>query len=140
MKESAKIAHTFAQNLLAELQPKSRFFADNNIHLHVPEGATPKDGPSAGITMCVSLLSLALGRAVKPNIAMTGELTVTGRILKIGGLREKLVAAKRARVECIYVPQQNQTDWEELDDYLKEGVRVVFVSDFKDAIDSLLML
>lgn len=114
MKESTIVAYSFAKGLLAREFPKNKFFEHAKIHLHCPEGATPKDGPSAGITMATSLLGLALDSQVKDGVAMTGELTVTGKVLRIGGLREKTVAARRAGSKMIIFPQDNMSDWLEL--------------------------
>lgn len=114
MKESAVIAYSFAKSLLARLYPENKFFDKAKVHLHCPEGAVQKDGPSAGITMATSLLSLALDRSLDPTIAMTGELTVTGKVLRIGGLREKTVAARRAGAKTIIFPADNMSDWLEL--------------------------
>lgn len=114
MKESASVAYSFAKGLVATQFPKNRFFEHARIHLHCPEGAVPKDGPSAGITMATSLLSLALNREVDAGIAMTGELTVTGKVLRIGGLREKTVAARRAGARMVIFPEENTADWLEL--------------------------
>lgn len=114
MKESTKIAYSFAKGLMAREFPENRFFNHAKIHLHCPEGAVQKDGPSAGITMASSLLSLALDVPLKPTIAMTGELTVTGKVLRIGGLREKTVAAKRAGATTVIFPKDNESDWLEL--------------------------
>jgi Lon-like ATP-dependent protease len=114
MKESATVAYSFAKGVMAREFPKNSFFEHAKIHLHCPEGAIPKDGPSAGITMATSLLSLALDRSIQTTIAMTGELTVTGKVLRIGGLREKTVAAKRAGASIIIFPQENTADWLEL--------------------------
>ncbi|GES74038.1 ATP-dependent protease La [Rhizophagus clarus] len=122
MKESSNIAYTFVKSLMARSYPENRFFERAAIHLHVPEGATPKDGPSAGITMATSLLSLALNKSLDPTIAMTGELTLTGKVLKIGGLREKAVAAKRSGVTTLIYPDSNISDWEELPENIKEGL------------------
>jgi ATP-dependent Lon protease len=114
MKESTSIAYSFAKGLLARHFPSNQFFQHARIHLHCPEGAVQKDGPSAGITMATSLLSLALDTPLEPTIAMTGELTVTGKVLRIGGLREKTVAAKRAGAKTIVFPSDNLSDWLEL--------------------------
>ena len=114
MKESTVIAYSFAKSVLARLFPENRFFDKAKVHLHCPEGATQKDGPSAGITMATSLLSLALDQPLDPTIAMTGELTVTGKVLRIGGLREKTVAARRAGAKTIIFPSDNTSDWLEL--------------------------
>jgi Lon-like ATP-dependent protease len=114
MKESTMVAYSFAKGMLAREFPKNKFFEHARIHLHCPEGAVPKDGPSAGITMATSLLGLALDTQVKEGIAMTGELTVTGKVLRIGGLREKTVAARRAGCKTIIFPADNTSDWLEL--------------------------
>ena len=114
MKESTVIAYSFAKSVLAKLYPENKFFEKAKIHLHCPEGAVQKDGPSAGITMATSLLSLALDRPLDPTIAMTGELTVTGKVLRIGGLREKTVAARRAGAKTVIFPADNMSDWIEL--------------------------
>ena len=114
MKESTVIAYSFAKSVLARLFPENKFFEKAKVHLHCPEGAVQKDGPSAGITMATSLLSLALDKPLDPTIAMTGELTVTGKVLRIGGLREKTVAARRAGAKTIIFPADNTSDWLEL--------------------------
>lgn len=114
MKESTTIAYSFAKSVIASKFPDNRFFDHAKIHLHCPEGAVQKDGPSAGITMATSLLSLATNQKIDPQLAMTGELTVTGKVLRIGGLREKTVAAKRAGCTRILFPKDNFGDWEEL--------------------------
>lgn len=114
MKESTGVAYSFAKSVLAREFPKNKFFEHARIHLHCPEGATPKDGPSAGITMATSMLSLALDTPIRDNVAMTGELTLTGKVLRIGGLREKTVAARRAGAKTVIFPHDNMSDWLEL--------------------------
>ena len=114
MKESTSIAYSFAKSVMAKSFPENHFFDKARVHLHCPEGAVQKDGPSAGITMATSLLSLALDKPLDPTIAMTGELTVTGKVLRIGGLREKTVAARRAGSKMIIFPHDNISDWLEL--------------------------
>lgn len=114
MKESSTIAYSFAKAFMAKEFTDNHYFDKAKIHLHVPEGAVQKDGPSAGITMATSLLSLALDTAVNPTVAMTGELTLTGKVLRIGGLREKTVAARRAGCKLIIFPEDNMSDWLEL--------------------------
>ena len=132
MRESTNIALTYAKTFLTQHQPQNDFFSRADIHLHVPQGAVKKDGPSAGITMCTSLLSLALGRPIASDIAMTGELTLTGRVLRIGGVKEKVIAAKRSGVKRILVPEANRGDWEDLDQGVKDGVEVGFVERYED--------
>lgn len=156
MKESTSIAYTYAKSLMATHFPKNKFFDKAKVHLHCPAGAVPKDGkiklyilvdyrfahhfslfigPSAGVTMTTALMSLALNRPVSSNIAMTGELTVTGKVLKIGGLKEKTIAAKRSKVDTILFPKDNQADWDELPDYIKEGLTGVPCDTYKDVYE-----
>ena len=132
MKESAKISYTFSKGFLGKLYPENKFFQQAAMHLHVPEGATPKDGPSAGCTIITALISLALNSAVRQNIAMTGEVSLTGKVLPVGGIKEKTIAAKRSNVECVILPEGNRKDFDELQDFIKEGLEVHFVSDYKD--------
>ena len=98
--------------------------------MHVPEGATPKDGPSAGVTMTTALLSLALNKSIPSDLAMTGELSLTGKVMRIGGVREKIVAAKRSGIKRVILPKSNESDWFKLPDYLKEGIEVFFAEDY----------
>ncbi len=137
MKESAELAYSFVSSHLRELNATAEFYDKAAIHLHVPEGATPKDGPSAGITMASALLSLALNRAPIKGYAMTGELTLTGHVLAIGGVREKVIAAKRQGIHQIIVPEANHGDVDELPDYVKEGVNFHFASHFRDVAKTL---
>lgn len=130
MEESSTIAYTVAKGYLLKYYPDNKFFDKNMLHLHVPEGATPKDGPSAGITMTISLLSLALNKPVNPSLAMTGELTITGKVLRIGGLKEKTIAAKRANVTRVIFPKANEADWKMLPDHIKEGLEPHMVDTF----------
>ncbi|KGN60995.1 lon protease homolog 1, mitochondrial [Cucumis sativus] len=130
MKESAQIAHTLARAILLEKEPDNPFFANTKLHLHVPAGATPKDGPSAGCTMMTSLLSLAMKKPVKKDLAMTGEVTLTGKILPIGGVKEKTIAARRSEVKTIIFPSANRRDFDELASNVKEGLDVHFVDEY----------
>ena len=100
--------------------------------MHIPEGATPKDGPSAGITMVTSLISLAINQQVRQDLAMTGELSLTGLVLPIGGVKEKVLAAKRSNVKFIIFPKANLFDWEDLDQYLKDDLTAFFVDHYRD--------
>ncbi|KAK5813597.1 hypothetical protein PVK06_029048 [Gossypium arboreum] len=130
MKESAQIAHTLARTILLEKEPDNPFFANTKLHLHVPAGATPKDGPSAGCTMITSLLSLAMKMPVRKDLAMTGEVTLTGKILPIGGVKEKTIAARRSEVKTIIFPSANKRDYDELAPNVREGLDVHFVDDY----------
>ncbi|MAI42399.1 MAG: endopeptidase La [Gammaproteobacteria bacterium] len=135
MQESAQIAYSYVASNLNKLGADCKFFDDAFIHLHVPEGATPKDGPSAGITMGIALLSLARGLPIRGDLAMTGELTLTGKVLPVGGIREKVIAAKRAGINEIILPKDNERDYSEIPQYIKKGVTSHFVSQFGDVAD-----
>lgn len=137
MKESSHLAYSFSKMFLAKRFPENRFFEKASIHLHCPEGATPKDGPSAGITMATSFLSLALNKSIDPTVAMTGELTLTGKVLRIGGLREKAVAAKRSGAKTIIFPADNMSDWEELPSNVKKGLEPVPADWYSDVFKRL---
>ena len=132
MKESAQIAWTFAQSNCGRFAPDRPFFEKSQVHIHIPEGATPKDGPSAGITMVTSLLSLLLNKPIRENLGMTGELTLTGRVLPIGGLKEKLIAARRSKANVLIFPKENLRDYDELPEYLKKGLEVHFVETYDE--------
>lgn len=132
MQESAQIARSYVQSKASKYKVESDWIEKHKVHLHVPEGATPKDGPSAGVTMATALISLASGRRVKDKLAMTGELTLTGHVLPVGGIREKVIAARRIGVKIIVLPEANRSDYEELPDYLKEDLTAHFASRYKD--------
>lgn len=134
MQESSEIAYSYIRGRVSEATKKETYFDDHFIHLHVPAGATPKDGPSAGITMALALYSLAKGKAIRKGLAMTGELTLTGKVLPIGGVREKTIAARRVKVFELIFPADNRKDFEELPDYLKEGITAHFVEYFDDVL------
>ena len=123
MQESAGIAYTWVRHHVAEARGiKASYFEERQIHLHIPEGATPKDGPSAGITMATALVSLVTGKRIKDRLAMTGELSLTGQVLPIGGLREKTVAAKRNKIRDIIIPKGNEKDLEDIPEHVKKGI------------------
>jgi ATP-dependent Lon protease len=119
---------------LSKNKQTASFFENNFVHLHVPAGATPKDGPSAGITMALALYSLATGKPVPDNIAMTGELTITGKVLPIGGVKEKVIAARRVNIPKLILPIDNKKDFQELPDYIKEGMEIHYVDYFNDVL------
>ena len=137
MKESANIAYGYVMSNLEAFGADERFFNESMVHLHVPEGATPKDGPSAGVTMATALLSLALNKAPKAGYAMTGELTLTGQVLPVGGIREKVIAAKRVGIKKLILPEDNRRDYEELPDYVRKGMTVNFAAHY-DHVRALL--
>ncbi len=134
MQESSEIAYSYVRSLLNKDAKFNDFFSENFIHLHVPAGATPKDGPSAGITMALALYSLVTGKAIKRGLAMTGELTLTGKVLPIGGVREKTIAARRVKVFELIFPADNKNDFEELPDYIKKGITAHFVNYFDEVL------
>jgi ATP-dependent Lon protease len=130
MKESAQIAMNWVKQYAVEHTIKTpEWFERNTIHLHIPEGATPKDGPSAGITMATTFMSLVTGRVIKPALAMTGELALTGKVMPIGGLREKTVAARRNGIKTILIPKANVRDLDEIPDHVKDGITFIPVAD-----------
>ena len=135
MKESSQIAFNWSRKFVLDRgAKKSKWFDENIIHLHIPEGATPKDGPSAGITMATTFVSLFMHKKIKPHLAMTGELSLTGQVLPIGGLREKTVAAKRNKIKTIIIPKANQKDLEEIPENVKSGINFIPVSDVKEVL------
>ena len=135
MKESSEIAYTYVSSRIKEYGIPENFFNEHLVHLHVPAGATPKDGPSAGITMATALYSLAKNRPTKLHVAMTGELTITGKVLPIGGVKEKTIAAKRAGVKTVIFPFENKKDYDELPEYIRKGLRAHFVNYFDEVLD-----
>lgn len=134
MRESSEIAYSYVRSLLAKDEKYANFFDEHLVHLHVPAGATPKDGPSAGITMSLSLYSLATGQPIKEGIAMTGEITLTGKVLPIGGVKEKTIGARRVGITELIFPEDNRRDFEQLPDYIKEGITVHFADYFDDVL------
>ena len=134
MKESSQIAWSYLHSAVHRYAPGHTFFEKSQVHIHIPEGATPKDGPSAGVTMVTALLSLLLDMPVLDNLGMTGELTLTGRVLGVGGIREKLIAARRSGLTALIFPKDNQRDYDELPDYLKKDLEVFFVDHFDEVL------
>lgn len=132
MQESAGIAYSFITSHLKQYNAPVKFFDKAFIHLHVPDGATPKDGPSAGVTMATALLSLARNETIQTSLAMTGELSLTGQVLPVGGIREKIIAAKRIGITTLILPKENQKDYQELPSYLKKGLNVYFAEHFDE--------
>jgi ATP-dependent Lon protease, bacterial type len=136
MKESMHIAYTFAKSYLHE-KLNNDFLETHEVHVHAPEGATPKDGPSAGITITSGLISLALQKPVKQNIGMTGEISLRGKVLKIGGVKEKILAAKREGITELIFPKSNKEDIEELPKYITEGMTMHFVETYDEVFKIL---
>ena len=139
MQESIQAAMTVSKNIASENNIDKSFFETNDIHIHVPEGATPKDGPSAGITMCTAITSIVLDKLVKANLAMTGEITLAGKVLKIGGLKEKLIAAKRSGITNIIIPKDNLGDLEELDKKILKNLKIIPVESIKQVLAKALV-
>ncbi|MEM8562815.1 MAG: endopeptidase La [Pseudomonadota bacterium] len=135
MRESAEIAYSYVSAHLKDYRCHPDFFDISMVHLHVPEGATPKDGPSAGITIATALVSLARKERIKRPLAMTGELTLTGQVLPVGGIREKVIAARRSKIMELILPHGNRRDFEELPKYLREGINVHFARTFRDVFE-----
>lgn len=137
MRESAEIAYSYICANLKSFKADTSFFDEAFVHMHVPEGATPKDGPSAGVTMASALLSLARNQAPRAGMAMTGEITLTGQVLPVGGIREKVIAARRQSISELIMPEANRGDYEELPMYLKAGIQVHFANHFRDVAKKL---
>ncbi len=134
MKESAQTALTFVRSICPKYGVADDYFAKHDMHIHIPEGAVPKDGPSAGITMATAMLSAVTDRKVKASVAMTGEITLRGRVLPIGGLKEKILAAKMAHMKTVLVPDKNRPDIAELSEEITDGLKIVFVKTMEDVV------
>lgn len=134
MKESAEIAYSYIASNLKTYKADKTFFDSSFVHLHIPEGATPKDGPSAGVTMATALLSLARNEKLARPLAMTGELSLTGQVLPVGGIREKVIAARRAGIMELILPDENRRDFEKLPDYIRKGITIHFAKHYRDVV------
>ena len=139
MKESAQAGITYTRSIASDYKVEPEFFQENDIHVHIPEGAVPKDGPSAGITMATAILSAIIKKPVRADLAMTGEITLRGRVLPIGGLKEKLLAAKYAKIKEVLVPAENKPDIQELDKEITDGLTITFVSSMKEVLNKALV-
>lgn len=138
MKESAQAALSWVRANAARLGIDSEFFENSDIHLHIPAGAVPKDGPSAGVTMAVALVSLLTGRTVKPNVGMTGELTLRGKVLPIGGVKEKVLAARRAGLDTVILPYRNEKDLDDLTETIRKEMTFIFAEQVDDVLNAAL--
>ena len=136
MKESARIALSLVKHMYPEEAAK---LEDHDLHIHVPAGAVPKDGPSAGITMATAIMSAVTGRKVRADLAMTGEITLRGRVLPIGGLKEKLLAAKNAGMKTVLVPAKNERDVEEISTEITKGLEIKFVTHMNEVLKEALV-
>ena len=134
MKESAQAELSYIRSNASKFKLKPNFLKGKEIHIHLPEGAIPKDGPSAGITLSMALLSALTGKPASNNVAMTGEITLRGNVLPIGGLTEKLLAAKRNKIKTVLIPFENKIDLKEMQPEVKEGLRIVPIKLIEDAI------
>lgn len=139
MKESAQAGITYIRSIASDYKVEPEFFQENDIHVHIPEGAVPKDGPSAGITMATAILSAIIKKPIRADLAMTGEITLRGRVLPIGGLKEKLLAAKYAKIKEVLVPAENKPDIQELDKEITDGLTITFVSSMKEVLNKALV-
>ena len=139
MKESAHAALSYARSHAKELGISEDFFGKHDIHVHVPEGAIPKDGPSAGVTMATAILSLLTGKAVHRKIAMTGEITLRGEVLPVGGIKEKVLAARRAKIDTVILPSLNKRDLEDVNETIRKEMNFVFVDDVKSVFKAALL-
>ncbi len=139
MKESAQAGISYIRSVSGSYGIDKEFFKEHDIHIHIPEGAVPKDGPSAGITMATAMLSAITGRKVRKDVAMTGEITLRGRVLPIGGLKEKILAAKNAGIKTICVPKKNEPDVMEIAQEIKKGLEIVFVGSMEQVLDVALV-
>lgn len=135
MQESAAIAYSLVRANLSLFNISKKYFNTAFIHIHVPEGATPKDGPSAGTTIATTLVSLATRKTIKRPLAMTGEITLTGEVLPVGGIREKIVAARRSGIKEVILPEGNMPDIKKLPVHIKEGIKFHFAKKYKDVFE-----
>ena len=139
MKESAQAALTLLRSRADELRLPASFFETHDVHVHVPEGAIPKDGPSAGVTMLTAMVSAFTGTPVRKDVAMTGEITLRGKVLPIGGVKEKTLAARRAGVRTILLPAQNERDLAEIPEELRRDLTFVFVERAEQVLENALV-
>ena len=139
MKESAQAAFTLVRSMTEKYGHDAKYFKSHDFHLHIPEGAVPKDGPSAGITMTTALFSLVTGTPVKGDVAMTGEIDLRGNVLPIGGLKEKLLAAKNARMKTVLVPEKNSRDFSEISEEITEGLEIIYVKRIEEVLKNSLV-
>ena len=139
MKESAQIGLSYLRSIARQYDIAGEFFEQHDIHIHIPEGAVPKDGPSAGIPMATAMLSAITGKKVRGDLAMTGEITLRGKALPIGGLKEKLLAAKAAGMKEVLVPEKNKRNIRELDKEVTDGLQITFVEDMQQVLEKALI-
>lgn len=138
MQESAEAAISYIRSQSEQFKLESDFYKKNDIHIHIPEGATPKDGPSAGVTMATAILSALTGAKVRNDVAMTGEITIRGRVLPIGGLQEKVLAAKKVGIQTVVLPKENEKDLNEIPEEIKENMEFVLAETMEDVLKAAL--
>jgi ATP-dependent Lon protease len=139
MQESARTALSYIRSKAVELGIDPKFFESRDIHLHVPAGAVPKDGPSAGVTMAVALASLITGRPVRSNVAMTGEITLRGQVLPVGGIKDKVLAAHRLGVDTVIIPKKNENDIEDVPEEVRKALKFVLAEKVDDVLNAALV-
>ena len=139
MTESAEAAVSYIRSQNERFQMEPDFYKKKDIHIHIPEGATPKDGPSAGVTMATAIISALTGRKVRNDVAMTGEITIRGRVLPIGGLQEKVLAAKKVGIKTVILPKENEKDLDEIMDEIKDGMQFVLAETMEDVLQTALV-
>jgi ATP-dependent Lon protease len=139
LQESAQTAMSYIRSHAEQFSLDPDFFTDSDIHIHLPSGAIPKEGPSSGITIALALISLLTGRPARRDVALTGELTLSGRILPVGGIREKVLAAQRAGVTVVVFPKQNEVDIVSLEEEVKAGVEIVLAEKIEPLVDLVLL-
>lgn len=139
MKESAQAALSYAKAHTADFNIDSRIFAENDFHIHVPEGAIHKDGPSAGVTMATALISVCTNKKIRRDIAMTGEITLRGNVLPVGGIKEKVLAARRAGVKKVVMPAANKKDLKDIPKKVKKELDIIFVDDINELFENVLV-
>jgi ATP-dependent Lon protease len=138
MQESARAALSYVRSRAAKLGIEENFFSETDIHLHVPAGAQPKDGPSAGVTMVTALVSLLTGRSIKPDVSMTGEITLRGQVLPVGGIKEKILAAHRAGIRTVVLPERNEAELEDVPEEVRKKLKFVFVKTMDEVLKAAL--
>jgi ATP-dependent Lon protease len=138
MQESARAALSYVRSRAVSIGLSNEFFDKNDIHMHIPAGSQPKDGPSAGVTMATALVSLISGRKVKPQVGMTGEITLRGQVMPIGGVKEKILAAHRNGLRTVILPKQNEQDLDDVPDEVRESMKFVFAESVEDVLSAAL--
>lgn len=139
MQESAKAGISYIRSIAGELGIKEDFYKTQDLHIHIPEGATPKDGPSAGVTMCTAMISTLTNTPVRKDIAMTGEITLRGKVLPVGGIKEKVLAAHRAGIRKVLLPADNKADIDDIPEKVRNEIEFVLISNAKEALDQVLV-